>query len=119
MSHQEAAPLAVAVSARALFDLEDSHRVFEERGFSEYLAHVRAAEDVPLPRGVAFPLVRALLSLNDIAPAAGRAVEVVVVSSVHPDAGIRIINSMDHYGLGSRRAAFTGGSPVVPFLKAF
>lgn len=57
--------LVVAISSRALFDLEEEHRLFEEKGYSAFrdfqLAHKR---DVLKP-GVAFPFVRRLLSLND------------------------------------------------------
>lgn len=111
-------PLVVAVSARSLFNLEESHAVFEREGLDSYLRHVRGNEDRPLPEGAAFPLVKALLALNDLSPE-GRLVEVIAVSSIHPDAGLRIVNSIDAHGLGIRRAAFTSGSPVLPILQAF
>lgn len=117
MSAPNDTPLTVAVSARSLFDLEKSHRVFKRKGLAAYLDHVRRHEDVPLDPGPAFPLVRALLRLNEMD--FGRVVEVIAVSSIHPEAGLRIVNSMAAHGLAVRRASFTGGAPIVPYLKGF
>jgi 5'-nucleotidase len=47
------------------------------------------------------------------------AIEIVVISKNHPDCGIRIRRSLNHYGLSLRRAVFTGGQPILPYLKAF
>ncbi len=54
-------PLVVAITARALFDLEDGHALFEREGLKAYAAYQREREDDPLQPGVAFPLVRKLL----------------------------------------------------------
>ena len=50
-------PLVVAVSSRALFDLEASHAVFEARGIDAYRAYQLAREDQPLKPGEAPPPV--------------------------------------------------------------
>lgn len=111
-------PLTVAVSARSLFDLERSHRVFKRKGLDAYLDHVRRHEDTPLDPGAAFPLVRGLLRLNELSQD-GPVVEVMAVSSIHPEAGLHIVNSLAAHGLAVRRASFTGGAPIVPYLKGF
>lgn len=111
--------LVVAVSARALFDLEAEASLFRERGLDAYAAHQRANESSPLGPGPAFHLVRGLLALNAGLAEASPAVEVVVVSSQHPDTGMRILNSIHHHDLAITRAAFTGGAPVTPLLPAF
>ncbi|HUH90538.1 MAG TPA: 5'-nucleotidase, partial [Lysobacter sp.] len=36
MPDQQANPLIVAISSRTLFDLEDSHRLFESEGLDAY-----------------------------------------------------------------------------------
>lgn len=118
MAAQQNAPLIVAVSARSLFDFEEAHLVYEAKGIEAYLSHVREREDVPLPKGAAFPLIEALLRLNELVPGE-RIVDVIAVSSIHPDAGLRVINSIDHYGLDVKKAAFTSGSSVLPILQAF
>ena len=61
--------LTIAITTRALFDLEDSHALFERDGIDAYAEHQRAHEDDVLEPGIAFPLVRKLLALNVDAPA--------------------------------------------------
>lgn len=70
-----------------------------------------------LPKGTAFPLVQALLKLNE-----GREepiVEVVVMSRNSPETGLRIFNSLDHYELQITRAALTGGERLALYMEAF
>ncbi len=100
--------LVVATSSRALFDLDEAHRVFEEEGVAAYHEYQIAHEDEILEPGVAFPLVRKLLGLNEVF--AGKVkVEVVLLSRNSADTGLRVFNSIAHHGLDITRAAFTGG----------
>jgi 5'-nucleotidase len=112
-------PLVVAITARALFHLEDSHGLFEAKGVKAYADYQRQREDDMLDPGIAYPLVRKLLALNDIAPAAAPRVEVILLSRNSADTGLRIFNSIQHYGLDIRRATFTSGAPVWPYIKPF
>jgi 5'-nucleotidase len=57
--------LVIGISSRALFDLRHSHEIFESMGLEAYLEYQVAREDVFLKPGVAFPLVRKLLALNE------------------------------------------------------
>ncbi len=58
-----------------------------------------------------------LLDLNEHL---GRArVEVILVSRNSADTGLRVFNSIHHYGLAISRAAFVGGRSPYPYLKAF
>ncbi len=115
-------PLVIAISSRALFDLEESHRLFEREGVEAYATHqVRHEEDI-LPPGIAFPLVRKLLALNATtsATAAHRPrVEVILLSRNSSDTGLRVFNSIEHYGLAITRATFTSGAPTWPYIKPF
>ena len=61
-------PLVIAITARALFDMEDSHDLFEREGVEAFSTYQREHEDEPLAPGIAFPLVRKLLALNNDAP---------------------------------------------------
>jgi len=100
--------LVVATSSRALFDLDESHRVFEEEGVDAYHAYQIEHEDDVLEPGVAFSLVRKLLRLNELF--GGRVkVEVVLLSRNSADTGLRVFNSIEHHRLDITRAAFTGG----------
>lgn len=112
-------PLIVAITARALFDLEDSHGLFERDGIRAYAEHQRAREDDVLAPGIAFPLVRKLLALNERAPAEASHVEVILLSRNSSDTGLRIFNSIQHHGLAISRATFTSGAPTWPYIKPF
>jgi 5'-nucleotidase len=110
--------LVVAISSRALFDLEESNRVFETEGVAAYHAYQRAREDEVLAPGVAFTLVQKLLALNTRAPARHR-VEVVLLSRNTADTGLRVFHSIRHYGLDITRAVFTGGESTYPYVPSF
>ena len=58
--------LVIAVSSRALFDLEEEHRLFEREGFAAYRTYQVEHQDVPLKPGVAFPFISRLLKLNEV-----------------------------------------------------
>src|SRR5690606_3380348 len=72
--------LTVAISSRALFDLEESNSLFEAQGIDAYAEHQRSREDEVLEPGIAFPLVRKLLALNEDAPVDSPRVEVILLS---------------------------------------
>ena len=107
--------LIVAISSRALFDLSESHAVFEASGVEAYQQHQVAHEDEMLQPGVAFELTRKLLRLND----AGRQhVEVVLLSRNSADTGLRVFNAIGHYKLGITRAVFTSGRDTSRYVPA-
>lgn len=112
-------PLIVAISSRALFDLEDSHALFESDGIDAYADHQRTHEDDVLEPGIAFPLVRKLLALNDGAPPESPRVEVILLSRNSADTGLRVFNSIQHHGLAIARATFTSGEPTWPYIRPF
>jgi 5'-nucleotidase len=110
--------LVVAVSSRALFDLDKSHRIFEKDGIEAYCRYQIENEDIPLQPGVAFNLVKKLLMLNARDPANPR-VEVILLSRNSADTGLRIFNSIQHHGLDISRAAFTRGESTHPYISSF
>lgn len=112
-------PLVIAISSRALFDLEESHALFEREGVDAFAAYQRSREDDLLPPGIAFPLVRKLLALNADAPPAVPHVEVILLSRNSSDTGLRVFNSIQHHGLAISRATFTSGAPTWPYIKPF
>jgi len=113
----DAAQLTVAISSRALFDLEESHRVFETEGIAAYCAYQIERESEALRPGVAFTLVRKLLQINnsDGKPFA----QVVLVSRNSADTGLRVFNSIAHHGLNIKSAAFTGGRDPWRYIPPF
>ena len=119
MPDRDADPLIVAISSRTLFDMEDSHALFEREGIDAYAQFQRSHEDDLLTPGVAFPLVRKLLALNEGAPAEAPRVEVILISRNSADSGLRIFNSIAHHGLAIKRAAFSNGAPPFPYIRPF
>ncbi|MGM0432959.1 MAG: 5'-nucleotidase [Spirochaetota bacterium] len=110
--------LVIGVASSALFELTDSDNVFREEGERTYRAYQREHEFDILPRGVAFPFIRRLLSLNDVFPDA-RPIEVILFSRNDPDTGQRVFNSIQHYGLEISRGVFLSGASPYRYLKAF
>lgn len=109
------AKLIVGISSRALFDLDESNRVFEEQGIEAYSQYQIDHESELLQPGVAFPLVQKFLALNQH----GSHVEVVLLSRNSAETGLRIFNSIEHYGLDITRAAFSSGASTYRYIKAF
>lgn len=118
MNHLLAEKLVIAVSSRALFNLDESHAIFENAGVDAYCQHQITNEDVPLKPGVAFNLVKKLLALNAVDPKNPR-VEVILLSRNSADTGLRIFNSIQHHRLEIERAAFTGGASTHHYISAF
>ncbi|TAM95385.1 MAG: 5'-nucleotidase, partial [Rhodanobacteraceae bacterium] len=110
--------LVVAISSRALFDLTESHALFEKEGLETYRAYQIAHENDVLQPGVAFPVVKKLLALNRPAPDTPY-VEVVLLSRNSGDTGLRIFNSIQHHGLAITRAAFTSGEATSEYIAPF
>ncbi|HEY0504677.1 MAG TPA: 5'-nucleotidase [Lysobacter sp.] len=119
MPDRDADPLIVAISSRTLFDMEESHALFEREGIDAYADFQRTHEDDLLAPGIAFPLVRKLLALNEGAPPEAPRVEVILISRNSADSGLRIFNSIAHHGLAIKRAAFSNGAPPYPYIRPF
>jgi 5'-nucleotidase len=111
--------MVVAITARALFDLEESHGLFQRKGIEAYSEYQRSREDDVLEPGIAFPLVRKLLALNRDSSKEAPHVEVILLSRNSADTGLRIFNSIQHHGLDIRRATFTSGAEVWPYIRPF
>jgi 5'-nucleotidase len=112
------ARLVIAISSRALFDLDEAHQVYEEQGLAAYSRYQVEHEDDPLAPGQAFRVVKKLLGLNQVLPT-DHAVEVVLLSRNSADTGLRVFNSIEHYGLPITRAAFCGGDAPWRYIDAF
>lgn len=108
--------LVVGVSSRALFDLEEENKIFEEQGIEAYAKYQKEHENDVLKPGIAFPLVKALLNLK----LEGKSlVEVIIMSKNSSDTSLRIFNSIKHYSFDISRAALVSGNPISPYLNAF
>jgi len=111
----ENSKLIIAISSRALFNLDYSHKIFKEEGIKAYAKHQQENEHIILEPGVGFTLVKKLLNLNS----KKTPIDVILLSRNSADTGLRIFNSIEHYGLNISRAAFTRGESTHPFVGAF
>lgn len=111
-------PLIVAVSSRALFNLEEDHEICSESGLEAFHERrSRQCDDYFRP-GVAFPLVRKLLAMRK-RNANNPVVEIILISRNDPDTGLPVLNAIRHHGLDIQRAAFSGGDQPWRYLKPF
>lgn len=109
-------PLVIGIGSRALFNLEEENRIFEEQGLDAYEEYQVEHENDILQKGPAFQLVKAFLGLNSEHE---HIVEVIVMSRNSPNTSLRIFNSIKDYDLDITRAALTGGAEIAPYLRAF
>lgn len=107
--------LVIAISSRALFDLDESNAIYENEGVEKYAEYQIQHENEILKPGVAFSLVQKLLHLNFH----GDLVEIILLSRNSADTGLRIFNSIAHYNLNITRAAFTSGESPYQYVQAF
>lgn len=111
--------LVIAISSRSLFDLDESHTLFEQEGIEAYEEYQRANEHNILAPGAAFPLVKKLLRLNEGRTPECALVEIILLSRNTADTGLRIFHSIEHYNLAITRAAFSGGKSPYVYTKGF
>lgn len=107
--------LVVAISSRALFDLDESNAVYEKDGIDAYAKYQIEHENEILKPGNAFHLVKKFLNLNKSGPL----VEIILLSRNSADTGLRVFNSIQHYQLDISRAAFTSGESPYRYVAAF
>ena len=109
--------LVIAISSRALFDLEEENRLFEKKGLERYYRYQIKNENKILGRGAAFGFVKNLLRINKHFDE--KIIEVIVLSRNNAATGLRIRNAIEHYGLDIDRAGWTAGAPISNYLQAF
>lgn len=114
----EKTKMVVAISSRALFDLQESHRVYTDQGVDAYCKYQIEHENEILEPGAAFPLVQKLLKLNKLGDQRER-VEVILLSRNSADTGLRVFNSIQEHGLSISRAAFTSGNSPFRYVEPF
>lgn len=118
MADRTGPQLVIAISSTALFDMRESHRIYEEEGVAAYAEYQRQHEDVILEPGEAFPLASKLLRINEKLGGEPR-VEIILLSRNSADTGLRVFNSIAHHNLNISRAAFSGGDSPYRYVSAF
>ena len=114
----EKSKLVIGISSRALFDLDDSHKIFEKEGVDAYKEHQILNEDKILDPGNAFGLAKKILDINNLYDSKDR-VEVILLSRNSADTGLRVFNSIEAHNLDITRAVFCGGESPHKYVKDF
>lgn len=113
----KASPLRIGISTRALFDLEEEHRVFEEQGVQAYIQMQLEREDTLIGKGTGFDVVERLLALNEAK--SPPYVEVILLSQNSPDLSLRAFKAIDHYNLAIKTGSFTSGRSLAPYVLSW
>ncbi|SUD89810.1 5'-nucleotidase [Psychrobacter phenylpyruvicus] len=122
--------LIVAISATALFDLNESElyreQLIEQDPFTatqRFREYMQQHENDPLEIGAGFPLIQAILNLNNYVENGCESnaplVEVVIISKSCPETGIRVLNAIRKRGLCITRSAFISGGEVADYIADF
>ena len=106
--------LVVAISSRALFNFEEENRLFESGDPGAYMALQLQRLDLPARPGIAFSLIKKLLTFNE--PGQQR-VEVVILSRNDPVSGMRIFRSGHANEIKLERGVFTQGRAPFRYLR--
>uniref|UniRef100_A0A8C3B8L0 5NT1A nucleotidase n=1 Tax=Cairina moschata TaxID=8855 RepID=A0A8C3B8L0_CAIMO len=114
--------LVIAVTTRAIFNLEEEHQLYLEKGKEEYVRHQQANQDRPLPPGTAFAFIQAVQYVNkkilESSPAEEDLFDILLLSNNSPESGVRIINSAKHYGLEISKFCFVSDEDSTQYLKS-
>ena len=110
--------LVIGLDSSALFNLEESDKVFREQGELVYRDYQRQHQNRPLAAGVAFPFIKRLVTINAMSPS-DPPTEVVLLSRNDPVSGMRVFRSCNAHGLPSiQRGVFTQGRDPFRYLRS-
>ncbi len=109
--------LVIAISSRALFDLEEENAIFEKDGLQRYYDYQLKHIDKPIEKGSGFRFIQNLLAINKKFD--NKLIEVIILSRNNAATGLRIGRSIEHYNLDIERSGWTAGTPVARYLEAF
>ncbi|KAM4772078.1 cytosolic 5'-nucleotidase 1A-like [Rhinophrynus dorsalis] len=115
--------VTIAVSSRALFNMVEERKMYEDEGVEKYVQYQQDHEQEPLKTGPAFPFVKAVEEVNKqlrlLYPDSEELFDIVLMTNNHAQVGVRLINSINHYGLNIERFCLTGGKSPIGYLKAY
>ncbi|KAM3931987.1 cytosolic 5'-nucleotidase 1A-like [Leptodactylus fuscus] len=115
--------ITIAVSSRVLFNMVQERNMYEEEGVEKYVLYQVENEEIPLKPGPAFPFVKAVEEVNkqlrELYPDSEELFDIVLMTNNHAQVGVRLINSINHYGLNIERFCMTGGKSPIGYLKAY
>ncbi|KAK2488701.1 hypothetical protein MC885_005491 [Smutsia gigantea] len=96
--------ITIAVSSWALFNMVDGRKIYEEEGLEKYMEYQLNNEKVILTPGPAFhfkALQHISARLCDLYPGEQDLFDIVLMTNNHAQVGVRLINSVNHYGVST------------------
>ncbi len=111
--------LVIAVTSKALFDMEKSDKVYREKGIEKYTEYQVSKEKDTLEPGPCFSFIQKMLTISEGEFKSEVNIEVVMLSHNTAESGMRVANSIEHYDLPITTAVFRNGESVVELLKTF
>ncbi|XP_073481444.1 cytosolic 5'-nucleotidase 1B [Aquarana catesbeiana] len=115
--------ITIAVSSRVLFNMVEERKMYEDEGVEKYVLYQQEHEEEPLKPGPAFPFVKAVEEVNgqlrELYPDSEELFDIVLMTNNHAQVGVRLINTINHYGLNIERFCMTGGKSPIGYLKAY
>jgi len=118
MSFELEEKLVIAIASSALFDLSESDKIFQKEGVKKYEEYQKSNLSVVLDKGIAFPFIKRLLSLNKI-DSENKPIEVILLSRNSINTGLRVFRSISEYDLDITRAAFFSGSSPYKYIPTY
>ena len=94
MAHTLDDQLVVGISSRALFNLEEENKIYEEKGLQAYSEYQLEHENDILKPGTAFPLIKALHNLNC---GEKKLTEIIVMSKNSTSTSIEVLLDLDYF----------------------
>ncbi|XP_072500948.1 cytosolic 5'-nucleotidase 1B isoform X2 [Notamacropus eugenii] len=105
--------ITIAVSSRALFNMVEDNKIFENEGLEKYVEHQIANENVILRPGPAFGFIKALQNVNarlrSLYPKEQDLFDIVLMTNNHAQVGVRLINSINHHDCDKVQEAIEEG----------
>ncbi|MEY3002273.1 MAG: hypothetical protein RLZZ428_648, partial [Pseudomonadota bacterium] len=117
MAYDLTQKLVIAISSRALFDLEEENALFDKEGLESYYKYQIEHLNDPLERGSGFRFVQNLLAINKKFD--NKLIEVIILSRNNAATGLRIGRSLGYYDLDIERTGWTAGRAVSHYLEPF
>lgn len=85
--------------------MAEERAIYETDGLESYVKFQQEHENEPLKKGLAFALMKALeavnLRLHELYPGSDEVFDVVLMTNNHAQVGVRLINSINHYGIAA------------------
>lgn len=104
----------IVIGVGALFNTTDAKKVYAKEGLDSFNSYMRKKENTPLKPGPAFAFIKKMMELKSD----DYKIKFVIVSRFSPTAGMRVMNSMIHYGLDLNQVIFCQQTERLKYVKA-